>query len=443
MLGSVGPGARSARAMEDRDRLPRLVEEHDGDDEPPQTGFEERGGESWTTLDEELEFLEEVARRSSRVQFTEIGRTDEGRPLHLVTLGSPGPPTEEEARTMPSVYFIGTQHGNEPAGREALLISLRDLAFTEDSMLIEQMEQQALLITPTANPDGRKANTRSNGTMDINRDHLNLTQPETQAMHAIIRDWQPDVFFDHHEYGPSMPVVYDADILYLWPRNLNVDPQVRDLARTLAEEYVGKGARRAGYSADVYGVYKAEDQPITQLAGGPDEGISRNASGLRHSLGILIESAVSQSHERPEEFVSSAENRLRRVNSQIQTVVDGLRFMREQGGLARFASDGAPERAAEHGEEQTRPTYWGGADNDEPDEDEIDDPPACRYEITSEQLEQVKKAMALHGIDHRESQGSSDNWWVGMGQGSRPVIPLLLDARGSRNEVAGEAEYEC
>jgi hypothetical protein len=444
VLGSVGVGTGSAQATGDRDHLPRLAEgDGDGDGERPRTGFEKRNGESWTTLEEEREFLNAVAAGSQRMEFEKIGSSDGGRPLQLVRLGSPKPPTEGAPKDEPSVYFIGTQHGNEPAAREALLISLRDLAYTDDSTLVEQMGEQSLLVTPTANPDGRANNTRDNGTMDINRDHLRLTQPETRAIHRVMRDWQPDVFFDHHEYGPAVPVVYDADILYLWPRNLNVDPRVQDLARTLAEEYVGKGARRAGYSADTYGVFKVKDQPITQVAGGPDEGISRNASGLRHSLGILIESAVSQSRERPGEFVSDADNRLRRVNSQVQTVCDALRFMREQGGLAKFASDGASERAAEEGAEQERPTYWGGADNEEPDDDEIDDPPACRYELTGDQLAEVKRAMNLHGINFGPAPGSPDRTWVGMGQGSRPVIPLLLDERANRNEVAGDAVYNC
>ena len=62
----------------------------------------------------------------------------------------------------------------------------------------------------------------------------------------MLRDLQPHLVLDLHEYGPRVPVLYDDEILYLWPRNLNVDAQVRDLSRTLAREYIGKGAEAAG-----------------------------------------------------------------------------------------------------------------------------------------------------------------------------------------------------
>ena len=83
-------------------------------------------------------------------------------------------------------------------------------------------------------------------------------------------------------------MLYDDDLLYLWPRNLNVDAQVHGLSKTLAIDYIGKGAEAAGYSSDEYGLYAVGDQDVSQQAGDGDEGIMRNAVGLRHSIGILL-----------------------------------------------------------------------------------------------------------------------------------------------------------
>jgi hypothetical protein len=386
----LGPGVAGAVTRLGAAPPVRLDATVDGDD-VPRTGFEEREGESWTTHDEELEFLAEVASRSDRVTLTEIGRSVSGeRPLHLVSIGTRARQVAPAAaRQTPTVLFVGTQHGNEPAGREAVLIALRDLAFTDDPTLLRQLEDHTILVIPTANPDGRERNIRTNGVTDINRDHLQLTQPEVQAMHRVIRDWSPDIILDHHEYGPSVPVLYDADILYLWPRNLNVDGAVRDLSRTLCEEYIAKGARRSGFTADEYGLYKLGPNEITQTAGNEDPGICRNAVGLRHSLGVLIESAVSQSTTPDHavgELLSSAANLRRRVESQVQTVVDTLRFMRDQGHVAKLASDEAGPLAATAGADQSRPTYFAGADNDEPSPGDIDDPAALRYRLSTEQV---------------------------------------------------------
>src|SRR5688572_9396504 len=103
---------------------------------PPQTGFEASGGSEWTTHEQELAFLKAVDARSDRVRIMQIGQTAEKRPLHLVQLGAPAPASAAEARTQPTALFICSQHGNEPAGREACLRWLRDLAFTKNPRLI-------------------------------------------------------------------------------------------------------------------------------------------------------------------------------------------------------------------------------------------------------------------------------------------------------------------
>ena len=48
----------------------------------------------------------------------------------------------------------------------------------------------------------------------------------------------------------------------------------------------------AGYTADEYGQAEVVDNDVAQTAGDGDEGIMRNAMGLRHVLGILVETRV-------------------------------------------------------------------------------------------------------------------------------------------------------
>ena len=426
ILGSVAPSTSGAPG---KNRVPR-------------TGFEKSNGAEWTTHAEEMRFLDQVDARSRRVSISVIGRSVRRRPLHLVRVGHPSPHSRREALRQPVVLFVCTQHGNEPAGREACLQLLRDLAFTKDDKLVHQLQRTTILFVPTANPDGRASNSRENAHgIDINRDHLNLETPEARAIAKVVRDWKPELVMDLHEYGPSLPAVYDDDLLYLWPRNLNVDKTIHGLSKHFVMDYIEPGAEKRGYSADEYGQYELADQDIHQSAGDGDEGIARNAMGLRHSLGILVESAVTENPRNGAgELTSEAELNKRRVHSHLVVSRETLRFLRAEGPkVARETRKAAVEKTQE-GRRQSAPVYFGGADNDAPDDSEIQDPPPCRYDLSRAQARPLSVVFRLHGI-RTISRGAKVS--VPMAQPAEPVIPLLLDERGNRHATAGKPIMKC
>ena len=59
-----------------------------------------------------------------------------------------------------------------------------------------------VLIIPRANPDGAENFTRdlANG-INLNRDHLLLSTPESRAIASVLNQYQPDVVLDSHEYS--------------------------------------------------------------------------------------------------------------------------------------------------------------------------------------------------------------------------------------------------
>ena len=405
--------------------------------EPPRTEFEESEGATWTSHANEVAFLEEVDEASRRVEVDVIGETKGGKPLHLVRIGFPKPASRAKALKQPTTLFVCTQHGNEPAGREACLMRLRDLAFTDDAKLIAQLKSQTILFVPSANPDGREANSRENSDeVDINRDHLNLETAEAQSMAAVVRDWQPEAVIDLHEYGPAIPVLYDDEVLVLWPRNLNVDTEIHDQAKELALDYITADEENAGYTTDEYGQYEVADNDIHQSAGDGDEGIARNAMGLRHTLGILVETRVdSDVRNGPAEFNEPAVQ-MRRVVSHTVAIDSVLRFMRERGSKIAEITGAARASAIKEGKQRNEPVYFGGADNAEPSEDQIVDPPPCGYEVAKTDLGKLKETLALLDIRYSGS-------FIKMSQVSEPVIPLLLDERGARHAVAGKPIEDC
>ncbi len=347
----------------------------------PQTAFEQSNGASWTSHAQEVDFLTQLDAASERVEVSEIGLTAEGRPLHLVQVGDPVPRGIEAAQKEPSVLIACSQHGNEPAGREACLKWIRDLAFTTDPVLVNQLQEMTLLFVPSANPDGRARNTRGNsGGTDINRDHLRLTVQESQAIAEVVRDWKPDVSLDLHEYGPSTPVLYDDEVLYLWPRNLNVDGDIHDLALELAGTKIEACSEAAGYTADEYGQDKVGDiHKVQQTAGDEHEGIMRNTMGLRHSLGILVETRVDADvRNGPDELMTNAAVQRRRVAAHVTVVDCVLQFVRDNAAEIKAATDQAPLSKTEEGSTRSAPTYFYGADNDPAAANEMQDPAPCR-----------------------------------------------------------------
>jgi hypothetical protein len=412
---------------------------------PPQTGFEQRNGASWTTHEEELAFLEQVDSMSDRVSISVIGETLQGRPLHLVQIGYPEPHSIEDAQTQPTTLFTCTQHGNEPAGREACLKTIRDLAFTADPALLQQLSTQTILFVPTANPDGRAANRRENSLgIDINRDHLPLRTEEARAIAGVVRDWKPDLAMDLHEYGPGTPLLYDDEVLYLWPRNLNVEQQIHDAAKSFALDQLSPCAEAAGYTTDEYGRDALGDFDVQQTAGDHDDAIMRNTMGLRHSLGILVETAVTLNPTNgPGEEVmdptGAATNR-RRVASHRTVTSCTMTYMREHGAEVMGITATAPIRKQGEGLAQNVPVYFSGQDEDGTLAGNAPAtlavyPPPCAYDLTPQQAEQARNTLDLHGIRYLELDGGGLR--VPMGQEAEPVVALLLDSRGARDLVQG------
>jgi len=193
----------------------------------------------------------------------------------------------------PTVLLLGQQHGDEPAGSEALLVVARELS---QGLLHPLLERINVIIVPRANPDGSTDGKRAtSGGLDMTRDHLLLNTPEAQALARVARDYRPTVVVDAHEYtvvGRFLQKFdaiqkYDALLQYATTANL---PEFLTKA---SEEWYRRPLLAAltaqGLSTEWYYTTSADlaDKKVSMGGTQPDTG--RNINGLKNSISLLIE----------------------------------------------------------------------------------------------------------------------------------------------------------
>lgn len=229
------------------------------------------------------------------VHLVHAGASLDGRALDYVVVTDPESdvPMQDRVVTM----ILTQQHGNEPAGTPAALRLLDEIGARGPAA--ELLRNQVLILWPMGNPDGAEADQRANSAgSDLNRDHVHLEQPETQALHAALNAWDVHVLMDHHEYGgvglgEPVPVrFYDYDVTTLFPRHGNVRTPTQAAAESLMYDGIWPALAEAGYSVNEYGEQTAAGIPIDHTAGGPDPGILRNNVGLQNIAGLLVETFV-------------------------------------------------------------------------------------------------------------------------------------------------------
>ncbi len=97
------------------------------------------------------------------------------------------------------VFMWSQMHGNESTTTKALFDFFVMLQH-EPEIAQKFSDFFTLLLIPIANPDGAEAYTRENAhKIDLNRDMLNLSQPESKVLWTVFNDFKPDYAFNLHD----------------------------------------------------------------------------------------------------------------------------------------------------------------------------------------------------------------------------------------------------
>lgn len=213
-------------------------------------------------------YYKKLAETSDRVLLKEIGKTEEGRTMHMMIVSSPKNLknidryqeisqklaraknlTDEEARILvqegkPVVWIDGGLHATETVGSHQLIETYYQLVSNTDPETLRILDDVIILMVQV-NPDGQElvadwymqeSDPEKRNMMiprlyqkyighDNNRDFYMMNMKETTNISRIqYIEWMPQIIYNHHQSSPAGAVV--AGPPYRDPFNFVFDPLV-------------------------------------------------------------------------------------------------------------------------------------------------------------------------------------------------------------------------
>ena len=256
------------------------------------------GRTHFSTNTEVRQWLQTVADRvgnGTRAAILNLGTSQNGEPLQALVLTRAAATTAAAlvATERPTVLLVGQQHGDEPAGAEAMLVLARELG---TGLLEPLLDRINVVIVPRANPDGALSHKRvtSNG-VDMNRDHLLLATPEARALAQLARDYRPAVVIDAHEYTvvgrflEKFGAIQRFDALLQYTTTANTPEFITKAAEEWYRRPVVAALTGQQLSSEWYYTTSTNPKDLWVSMGGTQPDTGRNIYGLRNAISLLVE----------------------------------------------------------------------------------------------------------------------------------------------------------
>jgi hypothetical protein len=242
-----------------------------------------------TGYDEMMTALKRLDASSPGVSLAVIGRSVQGRDIPALFFANGKFAAARDKK--PLVLVFCQQHGDEASGKEAALLLAADLLGRSKKIL----EALDLILVPTVNPDGSELKQRRNANgRDLNRNHVLLSEPETQALHRLFQQWLPEIVLDVHEYGAvsrwwvDQGVIKNADEMLGCLSNLNIDAGIRAFSLDAFYPAMRETVLKDGYVLFPYTVgAPVENERLRFSTNDIDDG--RQGLGIYDTLSFILE----------------------------------------------------------------------------------------------------------------------------------------------------------
>ncbi len=247
-----------------------------------------------TSHSDMMDFLQQLQQQPDVFDIEYPGASNLGREIPVLFY----PQKKMWKEKNPTVMVFAQQHGNEPSGKEALLMLLLEISSQPGSRNFDNLN---LILVPMVNPDGNEAHRRRNDNgADLNRNHVILTEPETQLLHALFEKYSPEVTLDVHEYGGGTWLehgyIKDLGEQLDCPSNPAIPRQLKDFALDKILWPTIETTRARGVKSNRYLITKGSPRDYVRHST-TDINDGRNSFGIQHTLSFILEGINGWSKE--------------------------------------------------------------------------------------------------------------------------------------------------
>ncbi len=266
----------------------------------PQTVAEASDFKSTSRSAEVVEFVTTCAEKADHVRRFNFGKTVEGREMVGAVVSQVPYELGDQFEDRNIVLLLGNIHSGECAGKEALLMMLRELTYEGDH---PWLEKNVIIFAPNYNADGNDRVGKNNRPgqvgpvngmgrrenaqqLDLNRDFSKIESPEARALIGLIDKVNPHLFVDCHTTNGSK---HQYCLTYDVPHNPATAEPIRTFLREKMMPTVTRNLEEEkGQLTFYYGNLNAPNN-TRWTTYGHEPRYSTEYVGLRGRLAILSE----------------------------------------------------------------------------------------------------------------------------------------------------------
>jgi len=146
--------------------------------------------------------LKDIEPLLSKFQTEIIGTSVLGKPIYKY----------ENGTGKIRVFMWSQMHGNESTTTKALF-DFFNVIHSQKEIGVKLLQEFTFCFLPMVNPDGAELYTRENANkVDLNRDSVDLSQPESQLLRKTFDDFKPDFCYNLHDQRTIFGAGNDGNI---------------------------------------------------------------------------------------------------------------------------------------------------------------------------------------------------------------------------------------